>query len=251
MIKFDPIYHTVFESLACIVGFRLYTWLRKRDTLTAAQRMPIIAGCCLGAVAGAKAINFANDPAHLAALVHSFSQGAGLQDLAQVVAGKGVVGALIGGWAGVEITKALLKVRSATGDSFVIPLAAGIMIGRIGCFLCGLYDRTYGIETTLPWGVDFGDGQMRHPLQLYEIIFLAVFLASIRPLKSRLTEQGDLFKLFMCAYLTFRFFSEMLKPVPHIWLGFDAEQVVAICVVLFYWRFIVRLVRGDSIVQSQ
>jgi len=39
-----------------------------------------------------------------------------------------------------------------------VPLAVGIAVGRIGCFLTGLDDHTYGLPTTLPWAVDFGDG---------------------------------------------------------------------------------------------
>jgi phosphatidylglycerol---prolipoprotein diacylglyceryl transferase len=26
----------------------------------------------------------------------------------------------------------------------------------VGCFLTGLSDKTYGVATQLPWGVDFG-----------------------------------------------------------------------------------------------
>ena len=36
---------------------------------------------------------------------------------------------------------------------------------------------TYGTPTTLPWGVDFGDGVPRHPVQLYEAATMAIFLA--------------------------------------------------------------------------
>ena len=51
----------------------------------------------------------------------------------------------------------------------VWPIAVGLAIGRVGCFLAGLHDDTYGLPTALPWGVDFGDGTPRHPTQLYEI----------------------------------------------------------------------------------
>jgi len=37
-------------------------------------------------------------------------------------------------------------------------LAIGVAIGRIGCYLAGLDDFTYGTPTALPWGHDFGDG---------------------------------------------------------------------------------------------
>jgi len=56
----------------------------------------------------------------------------------------------------------------------------------------------------LPWGVNFGDGIPRHPTQLYEVLFaltLGVFLW--RRSKQPHTE-GDLFRLFMVGYFSFR-----------------------------------------------
>ena len=73
---------------------------------------------------------------------------------------------------GVEIAKRAAGVTASTGDAFVVPLAVGIAIGRMGCFVAGLHDDTYGNATTLPWGVDFGDGVARHPTQLYDIAFV-------------------------------------------------------------------------------
>jgi len=90
--------------------------------------------------------------------------------------GKTIVGALIGGLLAVELIKRYIGFSTSTGDLYAIPLAVGIAIGRIGCFLTGLSDNTYGIPTSLPWGIDFGDGISRHPTQLYEIIFLAALI---------------------------------------------------------------------------
>ena len=55
-------------------------------------------------------------------------------------------------------------------------LAAGQLLGRIGCFLVG---DDYGRPTALPWGVAFPKGlppvdEPVHPTQLYEAAFLAV-----------------------------------------------------------------------------
>ena len=91
------------------------------------------------------------------------------------------VGGLIGGLIAVEWTKRWLRVTIPTGDLLVVPLVAGIAIGRIGCFLTGLADRTYGLATGLPWGVDFGDGVLRHPTQIYEIVFLTGLAAVPSP----------------------------------------------------------------------
>jgi phosphatidylglycerol---prolipoprotein diacylglyceryl transferase len=81
---------------------------------------------------------------------------------------------LIFGLALVEIVKRSIGLRTSTGDLYAIPLAIGIAIGRIGCFLTGLSDNTYGKPTSLPWAINFGDGIPRHPTQLYEIVFLLI-----------------------------------------------------------------------------
>jgi len=72
--------------------------------------------------------------------------------------GKTIVGALIFGLLTVEFVKRYIGLNQSTGDLYAIPLSLGIAIGRIGCFLTGLSDNTYGIPTSLPWGINFGDG---------------------------------------------------------------------------------------------
>lgn len=128
--------------------------------------------------------------------------------------GKTIVGGLLGGLIGVEITKRLVGVTQSTGDRFVFPLILGIAIGRIGCFIHGLHDNTYGIATALPWGVDFGDGIPRHPTQLYEIAFLAALGGVLWRIRPQLSSAGDAFRVFMVCYLAFRLGMDFLKP-PH------------------------------------
>jgi phosphatidylglycerol:prolipoprotein diacylglycerol transferase len=90
--------------------------------------------------------------------------------------GHSIAGAIAGGIVGAESYKLARGIKGSTGLIFVAPLAAGIAIGRWGCFLTGLPDYTYGTATTLPWGVDFGDGIPRHPVQLYESFAMLGFL---------------------------------------------------------------------------
>jgi prolipoprotein diacylglyceryltransferase len=126
--------------------------------------------------------------------------------------GQSIVGGLLGGLIGVEIAKKLTGQARSTGDAMVLPIAVGLAIGRVGCFLAGLHDDTYGLPTSLPWGVDFGDGVARHPTQLYEIaVVLPLGLALHR---ARLPVPGLAFKLFLSTYLLWRFGVEFLKPVP-------------------------------------
>ncbi len=142
--------------------------------------------------------------------------------------GHSIAGALAGGIIGAESFKLLRGVRGSTGLVFVAPLALGIAVGRWGCFLTGLPDYTYGTPTALPWGVDFGDGIPRHPVQLYESFamlgFLVWFLAALE--RNRRSEshsrllRGSFYWL-VGFYAVQRFCWEFLKPYPRVLGPFD------------------------------
>jgi len=164
------------------------------------------------------------------------------RDPAYLLGGKTIVGALIGGLFAVELAKRLAGETRSTGDLFAAPIALGIAIGRIGCFLTGLSDHTYGIATSLPWGVDFGDGIRRHPTQLYESLFtLALFFFLLRALK-RPHREGDLFKMFMLAYLGWRLAIDFLKPEVRLGI-LSGIQWACAAMFLYYARDIRRWLR--------
>jgi prolipoprotein diacylglyceryltransferase len=217
--------HPAFEALGYVVGLYLVLRLRAKrgDHLANETRWWVIAAAFVGGALGSKLLFWFEDPVALREHWH---------DAAYLLSGKTVVGGLLGGLIGVELTKQLLGVQRATGDLFALPLAVGIAIGRIGCFLTGLPDRTYGKPTSLPWGVDFGDGMPRHPTQLYEVAFLlclAAWLARMMPRR-----EGDLFKTFMVAYLAFRLIVDALKPDVRIALGLSAIQWACVAGLLYY-----------------
>jgi prolipoprotein diacylglyceryltransferase len=140
--------------------------------------------------------------------------------------GKTIVGGLLGGWLAVEIVKKITGLRSRTGDLFVVPLCAGIAVGRIGCFVAGLGDDTYGKPTHLPWAVDFGDGIGRHPAQVYEILFLTLLAFALsRPLR---LPAGMRFRIFMASYLAWRMGIDFIKPQPLI-AGMNVIQWLCAC----------------------
>ena len=103
---------------------------------------------------------------------------------------------------------------ASTGDLMVTPIVLGLMLGRVGCFLAGLNDDTHGLPTTLPWGLDLGDGLPRHPSALYEIAFLALLGGLLHRHRARWAAVPGLrFKLFLAAYLLWRLTGDTLKPV--------------------------------------
>ncbi len=214
--------HLVCEAVAYGVGFRLYVRARRRQPsgLSAEQAVWTLVGCLFGAWLGSKLLAWLEMPT----LYWRYRATPWLW-----LEGKSIVGGLLGGWAGVEAAKRLAGVRQATGDAYVTPLIVGMAIGRVGCFLTGLPDGTCGVATGLPWGVDFGDGQLRHPTQLYEIAYLAALGATLRQTATPADPPGARFRRFLLGYLAFRFAVEFIKPRPFTYpWGLTAIQTGAL-----------------------
>lgn len=208
--------HLFFETLAYVIGFRLYLARRRAlgDHLPDAARWSVVTAAVVGAVIGSRLLFWAEDPAKLLVDVRTSLTALG---------GKTIVGALLGGWIAVELEKRRIGIRQPTGDLFVVPLAIGIAIGRIGCFLTGLEDGTYGTATSMPWGMDVGDGVRRHPTALYESLFVIALAYALSRVHGRLP-RGALFKLFMGGYLLFRLAVDFVKPDARMALGMSSIQ---------------------------
>lgn len=216
--------HMVMEVIAYAGGFQIYRFLRRRQINSRVpfeQNLWLIVACIFGALIGSKLLAWIESA--LDYWGHRF-------DPRVWLGGKTIVGGLLGGWAGVEIAKERLHIVRSTGDLFVYPLIFGQCVGRIGCFLTGLDDHTHGIFTSLPWGVDFGDGP-RHPTQLYEIVFLLLLGSAIWTYERVAGPQrgGARFRLYMLGYLLFRFLVEFIKPVFAPYLGLSAIQLASLC----------------------
>jgi len=150
--------------------------------------------------------------------------------------GKTILAGLVGGYLGVELAKELTGVTIKTGDSFAVPVAAAVAVGRLACFVGGC---CYGKPTSLPWGVIFHDGVARHPTQLYESAFhalAAVFLTW--------TERCGLFrnqriKLYLITYVVYRFCTEFLRPEPILALrltGYQIASLVLLLLLVWLWH---------------
>ncbi|PSB04274.1 prolipoprotein diacylglyceryl transferase [Merismopedia glauca] len=225
--------HLLFESLAYATAFRLLLFNSRRGTLKDSQKTSLIVGGMVGALVGAKLLVILQ---HIYLLWEDWRLW-----LLLLVQGKTVVGALLGGILGVEFTKKLIGVKQSTGDVFVYPLILGTAIGRIGCFLTGLSDRTYGIATSLPWGVDFGDGIFRHPTQLYEIIFLLLLIVYLKFRSRYQIQVGDLFKFYVVSYLIFRLLIDFIKPDFHAVWRMSAIQFACLLGIIYYRDSLIKL----------
>jgi len=229
-----PAMHPVFETLAYSAGY--WVFRRERawhgDVVPEPQRWTVLAAAAVGALVGCRLLGVAERwPTSLAAWWAGdtfrllFSPG-----------GKTIVGGLLGGWLGVEVIKKLNGIHRRTGDLFVLPLCVGIAVGRIGCLIAGLADDTYGKPTTLPWAVDLGDGIGRHPVQVYEIVFL-ILIAMLVSRKAKLSE-GARFRIFLASYLAWRLVIDFLKPQPLIY-GLDLIQwacLAGLTALALLWR---------------
>jgi phosphatidylglycerol---prolipoprotein diacylglyceryl transferase len=213
--------HPVMEGLGYVVGLSAMVVSRKRGRELETQRsvtemLWLTAAAAMGALAGAKLLAWVEGPA--APTMDNFLTG-----------GKTIVGGLAGAWLATEVAKKVLGITRRTGDAWVIPLCAAIAVGRVGCFLTGLSDNTYGVHSALPWAVDFGDGP-RHPTQLYESGFALVMLIGFLAIRKVRLRAGVRFRMFMVAYMGFRFLVEFLKPSHKPILGMSCIQVVALVV---------------------
>lgn len=224
-MTYDP--HILFESLGWVAGYLIYRRqrLNNGDVIDVRTRRWVTASALIGGLIGARLLHLLEDPARTAQFWTDpfFSFG-----------GKTIVGGLIGGVISVELTKKLRGVKASTGDLLAVPLCASIALGRIGCYLAGLSDDTYGLPTNMPWGVDFGDGISRHPTQLYEVAFLLALAAVLVARRRQLTVvSGDAFKLFMLGYMSFRFLVDFLKPAAHV-AGLSVIQWACLAAIAFY-----------------
>ena len=224
--------HPVFETAAFFIGFRYFLYLRKKqhDAISSSNRIWIVIGAIFGAFLGSRLVGALERPGELFLADNIWLH---------IFANKTVLGGFLGGLSGVEVVKKIIGEKRASGDLFVYPIILALCIGRIGCFSMGVYEETYGTRTALPWGMDLGDGITRHPVALYEIVFLIILWFALYQLQhKRELNNGALFKLFMIAYLLFRFALDFIKP-HYAWdIGLSTIQVACVLGLIYYAPFI-------------
>jgi phosphatidylglycerol---prolipoprotein diacylglyceryl transferase len=204
--------YPVLMGAAIATGIVVSRWTQRPLALSLGQRFGLGLGAFCGGMLGAKLPFVLLD-------WDGFLSGAAWFD-----SGKTLTLGLVGGYFGVEAAKWALHITIKTGDSFAAPVAAAIAVGRLACFSAGC---CRGTPTDLPWGVEF-DGIACHPTQLYEFAFHIACAAVLNQLQARGVFRGQLIKLYIIAYLAYRFATEFIRPEPKLWLDLSVYQWAAL-----------------------
>ncbi|NTW53201.1 MAG: prolipoprotein diacylglyceryl transferase [Chlorobaculum sp.] len=215
--------YSFFVLLGLVAGVSLYCFDARRNGRNRNNGAIIIFGAIAGGIIGAKALEWA---LNYQLLVAHFSEPA------VWLSGRTIVGGLLGGKAGALLVKKAYGIREKRGNEIAPAVALGVLIGRFGCFFRGC---CYGKPTGWQWGVNFGDGVLRHPAQLYEALFMfAMFLFLSYRQRTPGLRPGELFRLLMICYFTFRFLIEFIRVEPVVLAGLTSFQLISLAVILFF-----------------
>lgn len=142
--------------------------------------------------------------------------------------GKSILGALLGGYASVELAKRLLDYRAVTGDMFAMIVPAGVLVGRVGCLVHGC---CLGAVCTPAWyTIRDIEGVARWPSVPVEMLFNALALGAFFILRRKKILAGQHFHLYLIAYGLFRFAHEFMRDTPRVFAGLSGYQVAALAV---------------------
>ncbi len=205
-----------------------WVWWRtaRRD-----PHLPLIfIGGLVGAFVGAK-------------LVYLLAEGwhdLGEPDLARRWAtGKTILGGLLFGYAGVELTKKALHYPRPTGDRFAVMVPLALALGRVGCLVHGC---CLGSPCPPAWYArSDAHAQTRWPVVPLEIAFHVTCAGAALVLQGLGRFEGQRFHLYLVAYGLFRFTTEFVRDTQRIAGPFSgyhlaAAALFALGVVRFHQR---------------
>jgi phosphatidylglycerol:prolipoprotein diacylglycerol transferase len=236
--NFEVPSYSVFVSLALLVGGLIYYLESKKIGENNERSFYIVFASLIGGTLGAKVLDWIVNAEYIIA---------NFPDPSVILSGRTIVGGLIGGMIGVKIVKSKLKITERKGNLFAPSVAIGLAIGRIGCFLRGC---CYGIETNLPWGINFGDDIFRHPTQIYESIFSFLLFIYFMRINKESIPPGKLFDIFCNAYFLYRFFSEFIRAHERAFFGLTIYQIFSLVALIFLNRHkIILLMRKTKLLQ--
>ncbi|HOF87606.1 MAG TPA: prolipoprotein diacylglyceryl transferase, partial [Armatimonadota bacterium] len=129
------------------------------------------------------------------------------------------------------VVRRALRLALPSGNGFAPALALALAVGRWGCFFGGCC----GGKVTAPsLGVRLGDGLPHYPTQIIESLFALGLFVYLKVAERRSPPPGSLWRTFMLAYFTFRFFIEFLRTDTPIAFGLTLAQLAALGVVAYY-----------------
>lgn len=216
--------YPVMLFIALLTGISIYIWQLKKDGIKNSNAFYIALFGIVGGTIGAKL-----------PLIFMYWNEINSTDnsLNAVLQGRTIVGGLIGGTVSILIAKRIFNIKERMGNQLAIPIVVAMAIGRVGCVLRGC---CYGKETHLAWGIDFGDHILRHPTQIYEIIFDIAMVVYLTIRKRNGVNPGQLYSVFLNGYLSFRFLLEFIRVEKMSFIILTDFQMLCIVGLLFINR---------------
>lgn len=148
----------------------------------------------------------------------------------QMLNGKTILGALLGGYFFVEFAKRQTGYTAPTGDLFAITAPIGIIIGRLGCLTSGC---CLGQACEPGWyALTDAQGTPRWPAVPVEIAFNLLALAVFLTLRRSRVLPGQHFHLYLMAYGAFRFLHEFARGTPRLAGPFSGYHLLALALML-------------------
>lgn len=228
--------HGVFVGLGVLVASVVFVLEARRRGALGEESLVAVTGALVGGALGMRLSGLVEhlDPRLNPSLAEAWAFGS-----------RSILGGLLGAYVGVLVAKRIIGYRGKTGDLFAPAVALGMAVGRIGCLLT----EAPGRPTSLPWGVhapaDTPEcpgclaGQAMHPSFVYEIVFQLAAFGVLLWLRSRISQPGELFVLYVAAYAVFRFLVEFTRANETVWLNLTRPQwflLVSMVVVGFRLR---------------
>ncbi len=232
---------TLYRSIlvaVLIVSFGFWVRMARRDR----RLIGVYLGALLGGFTGAK-------------IVYLFAEGwlhVGEPGMWLTLAsGKSIVGALLGGYLGIEIAKASVGYQKATGDWFALVVPLGIAAGRIGCLSVGCC-LGIPLQPEAWWTSLDLSGTPRWPAPMTELLFNLVAFSILLTFQRHRVLPGQLFHLYLIGYGIFRFFHEFLRATEKPFGGVSGYQVAALGLIALGWiRFIQRRRHSRSLLSVE
>lgn len=238
--------HPLMLSLSFVAGSLLFIYSYRRKNISINKLFGLIISVQVTAILGSRLLFVLNNHSQFESelsIMFSLSPG-----------GFAVNGGLILG-----LAAGILYIRLNNlpfwdiSDFAASPMALGICLTKIGCFLGGC---CYGKETHFFTGVRFPDTSLAaqkygvshlvHPAQLYESFFGMAAFIILLVVRKRRKFPGQIFLLFLTLYLLFRAFNDIFRgDVTHDYI-FNLSQTQLLGIILSLAAIITYRIRSTA-----